>query len=264
MTAVGDSIGDDGRPDADETDQAGAGATVPRPFDRRADARAEASVPVEGGAAGQRPGGAVEAVEAVEAGSAREEDAAGAAGAVVGGEESVSAGGRALAEADRWVDERFDTLRGRPAADAVMYTATRVGEHGLVWLALAGVLLVQPARRRKAVRLLVWLGIESALVNGPLKRSIGRTRPEMVGEHAYKIRVQTSSSFPSGHSASSACMATLLSEGSRLWPLWWAAALTIALSRVHVRDHHASDVAGGLAIGTAIGLLGRRLGPRDR
>ncbi len=182
------------------------------------------------------------------------------------GETENRAGGamRAVAAFDDRVDEAFGPLRGRAVADRVFYTATIVGEDGRIWLAIAALLALRPASRRKALRLLIWLGVETVLVNGPLKGSIGRTRPEFDGEHVHKIRLQNTSSFPSGHSASSATVATILSEGSRLWPLWWAIALVIAASRVHVRDHHASDVVGGLAIGSAIGLAGRRLGPRDR
>ncbi len=182
------------------------------------------------------------------------------------GESENQAGGamRTVAAFDDRVDEAFAPLRGRALADRLFYTATIVGEDGRIWLAIAALLALRPAGRPKAMRLLVWLGVETVLVHGPIKRSVKRARPEFEGEHVHKIRVQTSASFPSGHSASSACMATILSEGSRLWPLWWAIALVIGASRVHVRDHHASDVVGGLAIGTAIGLAGRRLGPRDR
>ena len=171
---------------------------------------------------------------------------------------------RAVAAFDDAVDEAFAPLRGRTPADRIFYTATIVGEDGRIWLVVAALLALRPASRRKALRLLIWLGVETVLVNGPIKRSVKRPRPVFEGEHVHKIRAQTSASFPSGHSASSAAVATILSEGSRLWPLWWAIALVIAASRVHVRDHHASDVVGGLAIGTAIGLAGRRLGPRDR
>jgi len=43
------------------------------------------------------------------------------------------------------------------------------------------------------------------------------------------------------------------------WP-WWALfylfAVTIAVSRVGVRIHHASDVIGGAIVGTIMGLGG--------
>ena len=164
---------------------------------------------------------------------------------------------------DRWVDRRFDALRGRPVADRILYTASTVGEHGTIWLLIALVLVVRPPTRRRGLRLLLWLGIESAVVNGPMKMAVRRERPERPGERPHRLREQSTSSFPSGHSASSACMATLLAEGSRWWPVWWAVALTIAASRIHVRDHHASDVAGGLVVGVGMGLLGRRVGPHD-
>ena len=148
--------------------------------------------------------------------------------AVSAGEEPTARPGTAIeavAAFDDRVDEAFAPLRGRALVDRVFYTATIVGEDGRIWLAVAGLLLLRPPSRRKALRLLIWLGIETVLVNGPIKRSIGRARPEFEGEHVHKIRAQTSASFPSGHSASSATVATILSEGSRLWPLWWAIAL---------------------------------------
>lgn len=169
-----------------------------------------------------------------------------------------------VAQLDAAVDARFLALRGRPVVDRIMYTATIIGEDGRIWLAASALLSLRPATRRRALRALVWLGIETVLVNGPMKRSVRRERPVSPEQHAYVIRAQTSSSFPSGHSASSATVATILSEGSPLAPVWWAIALTIAVSRIHVRDHHASDVVGGLLIGTGLGMLGRRLGPRDR
>lgn len=171
---------------------------------------------------------------------------------------------RTVGAFDRWVDRRFDALRGRPVFDRVMYTATVVGEDGRVWLAVCALLALRPATRRRALRALVWLGIETVLVNGPMKRAVRRQRPESPEVHAHAIRVQTSSSFPSGHSASSATVATILSEGSPSAPVWWTMAVTIAVSRIHVRDHHPSDVAGGLLIGAGLGMLGRRVGPHDQ
>jgi undecaprenyl-diphosphatase len=53
-------------------------------------------------------------------------------------------------------------------------------------------------------------------------------------------------------------MATLLSEDGYA-PVWWTLAIAVGLSRVYVGVHHPSDVAAGLAVGTAIGLLARRV-----
>jgi membrane-associated phospholipid phosphatase len=40
--------------------------------------------------------------------------------------------------------------------------------------------------------------------------------------------------------------------------LLFTAATLVGVSRLHLRAHHASDVIGGAAIGTALGLIGRR------
>jgi membrane-associated phospholipid phosphatase len=56
----------------------------------------------------------------------------------------------------------------------------------------------------------------------------------------------------------------LLRDDDALWPLYYAAATIVAASRVHVRIHHASDVAGGIVLGIALGELARRLVPLDR
>ena len=44
-------------------------------------------------------------------------------------------------------------------------------------------------------------------------------------------------------------------------PLYYALATVVALSRIHTKIHHASDVAGGVAIGVALGHLARRMVP---
>ena len=38
----------------------------------------------------------------------------------------------------------------------------------------------------------------------------------------------------------------------------------VAVSRIHVRIHHASDVAGGLAVGLGLGAIARSLFPLYR
>jgi undecaprenyl-diphosphatase len=52
-----------------------------------------------------------------------------------------------------------------------------------------------------------------------------------------------------------------LSDDDALWPLYYSVAVVVAASRVHVRIHHASDVIVGAALGTAFGLVVRRVYP---
>lgn len=161
---------------------------------------------------------------------------------------------------DAKVDAAFEKLRGRPLADRIFYTASELGDFSLLWhtIGTANALRERPGLAG-AVRLSTALGIESALVNGLIKSRFRRERPlhELVRPH--RLRQPKTTSFPSGHASSAFMAATLLSEGSRLAPVYFALAAVIAASRVHVRIHYPSDVVGGAAIGLALGAAVRRL-----
>jgi undecaprenyl-diphosphatase len=164
------------------------------------------------------------------------------------------------AAVDRWFEQH---LRGRPIADTVMYTASALGDHGIIWLALA---LLQVRRRRAdwrlpLLRVAVGLGIESALVNGPVKWMFRRTRPVHLGPRPRPLRQPRTSSFPSGHASAAYFGAALLRDDDSLWPLYYVIAIVVAASRIHVRIHHASDVLGGMGIGIGLGELTRHLVP---
>jgi undecaprenyl-diphosphatase len=172
-----------------------------------------------------------------------------------------------VAAFDRVVDEAFQHhLRGRRLADSVMYGASALGDHGLLWLTVAG---VQALRRRASgdrswrqlVRLVVGISVESAVVNGPVKLLFRRSRPVTAVSPTWYLRQPRTSSFPSGHATSAFCAAALLRDGDPFWPLYYVAAAVVAASRVHVKIHYASDVAAGVLIGIALGELGRQLLP---
>jgi len=160
---------------------------------------------------------------------------------------------------DEHIDHRLGSVRGHSVLDTVMYGASWFGDDGKGWIALSALRSVRsPAPIHHFARHLAWLGIESAIVNGPAKSLVHRSRPTHELVHPRRLRRPSDSSFPSGHAASAATMATLLSEDG-LAPLWWGIALTVAASRVYVGVHHASDVIAGLAIGAAIGLAARHI-----
>jgi undecaprenyl-diphosphatase len=169
---------------------------------------------------------------------------------------------RRVAAFDAGVERAFDRLRGNPLADRVFYGASALGDHSLVWLLLGTLRGLRSERdRRAAVRLGLALGLESALVNVGIKSLFRRTRPPWELERPLRLRRPRTSSFPSGHATSAFTAAGLLSDQDRLWPLYYALAALVASSRVHVKIHHASDVLAGVAVGIALGRLGRRLSP---
>jgi undecaprenyl-diphosphatase len=146
-----------------------------------------------------------------------------------------------------------------------MYAATELGDHGVLWILLG---MAQAGRRhsnpewpRQLKRTAVGLGIESALVNGPVKMLFRRTRPVHEGPRPHRLRQPRSSSFPSGHATAAFFGAALLRDDDPLWPLYYAMAVIVAASRVHVKIHHASDVIGGVAVGVVLGEVARRMVP---
>jgi undecaprenyl-diphosphatase len=167
---------------------------------------------------------------------------------------------------DDRVDATFDALRGHPLADRIFYTASSLGEFGLLWvmLALVRALRGRPLDGRAATRAVVAVGVESIVVNAGIKSMFARPRPLAQVEHPYPFRQPLTSSFPSGHATAAFCAAVLLSDHDDLGPLYFSAAAVIAASRIHTKIHHASDVLGGVAIGTALGFVGRHLAPLQR
>jgi membrane-associated phospholipid phosphatase len=161
---------------------------------------------------------------------------------------------------DESVDRAFDQVRGKPWADKLFYGASEAANHSMLWHAIAwGRGIVFSGRRSEAAKLSVALGIESALINGPVKMLFRRERPVHETERPHALRVPLTSSFPSGHATSGFCAAMLLSRRSKAGPLYFVAAAIVASSRIHVRIHHASDVVAGAAIGVSVGYWLRRI-----
>ena len=104
---------------------------------------------------------------------------------------------------------------------------------------------------------LVAVGINSAVVNLPMKLASRRERPDREaagvpdGRH---VPMPTSTSFPSGHSASAFAFAGAVAGsipvlGAPLRGL----ATAVAYSRVHTGVHYPGDVIVGSVVGATIG-----------
>lgn len=169
--------------------------------------------------------------------------------------EAVAAAVAAIAAFDARVDAFFEErLRGRRAADVVMYGASALGEHSLIWLLVSGARAWRSGAGWKGlVKPAALLGAESLLVNGVVKSFFRRRRPGPVAPRPLPLRTPRSSSFPSGHASAAFFSAALLRGSRKTWPLYYALALVVSSSRVHVKIHHASDVVAGAALGAALG-----------
>jgi membrane-associated phospholipid phosphatase len=162
-------------------------------------------------------------------------------------------------EFDERVDAAFDGVRKNTVANRVFYAASEAANHSVLWHTLAWTQALITKDAKRAVKISVALGIESAIVNGPLKMLFRRERPEFSGDRPHKLRTPRTSSFPSGHATSGFFAARLLSEGHRGKSGFYALSAIVATSRVFVRIHHASDIIAGAALGDIFGRIAQRL-----
>lgn len=151
-----------------------------------------------------------------------------------------------------------------PSLDRGMSVLSRAANYSRLSMASAAVLALVGGRRGRqaAVQGLVSVAVTSAVVNVVVKRVGRRQRPNRAGEEvpiARQVRMPTSLSFPSGHSAAASAFAT--GVGNRLpvvaVPLH-ALAGAVGYSRVHTGVHHPSDVVVGSVLGTVLAQLATR------
>ena len=169
--------------------------------------------------------------------------------------------GETVAAFDRRVDALFDRLRGERYADRLFLTASSLGDWSLLWHLLGVARGIIRRRPDQVVALALALGFESLIVNQGIKRLFRRPRPTVDGADGLGVRAPSTSAFPSGHASSAAFAATLLIrwDGRRWAPLWATVAVLVAVSRIHVRIHHASDVVAGALTGHVLARTVRRL-----
>ena len=132
-----------------------------------------------------------------------------------------------------------------PLLDRPLRTVSAFANFSKPWFLAAGVIAVAggPQGRRAALTGVAAIGAASLVTNQPMKR-LGRRRSRPARhEHGVPeerwVPMPTSTSFPSGHSASAAAFAVAVSDvlpGLR-WPLR-AAAGVVAFSRVYTGVHY--------------------------
>ena len=163
-----------------------------------------------------------------------------------------------LAEVDRAI-YRAIAETPTPTLDAPLRRLSGLANDSGLWLAIAaGLFLVGGDRgRRAAVTGVAAIGVNSAVVNLPMKFASGRKRPdrEDAGVPSQRwVSMPTSTSFPSGHSASAFAFAAAVgAEMPALAVPLRALASAVAYSRVHTGVHYPGDVVVGAMVGTTIG-----------
>jgi undecaprenyl-diphosphatase len=148
-----------------------------------------------------------------------------------------------------------------PSLDRVMTRLTRAADHSKLSLAAAAVLSATRGRkgRRAACEGMASVAATSAVANLVIKPLGRRRRPDPAADDvplARQVRMPTSTSFPSGHSAAAFAFAT--GVGNVLPPEavpLRAIAATVAYSRVHTGVHYPGDAIAGALLGGAIAQI---------
>jgi diacylglycerol kinase family enzyme/membrane-associated phospholipid phosphatase len=171
---------------------------------------------------------------------------------------------RRLSSLDRKLVRAVSNLPGG-SHDDFFRRLSAAATKGKLWFGVAGVMALVPGKtRRAALHGVLAQGLASAVTNLVFKTLLPRTRP--LPEHLPVFRFvnpqPTSSSMPSGHSASAVAFALGVGMvrpalGAALAPV----AAGVAYSRVHTGAHWPSDVAFGSAIGAGAALVTRRWWP---
>lgn len=145
-----------------------------------------------------------------------------------------------------------------PALDVAMRRLSDSANRSLIWMAIAaGLSLTGATGRRAGARGLLAIGVTSAIVNLGVKPLSARRRPDRdeVGvPNKRHVSMPSSTSFPSGHSASAFAFATAVSRDDP----WLAIIIQflaggVAYSRVHTGVHYPGDTVVGALIGAGAG-----------
>ncbi len=184
----------------------------------------------------------------------------------------------------RLADQRaFDAVAAArlPGFEYVLPRLSRIADHSILWVGIAGGLAVtrRPRLRRAALRGAFAIGLASPFANIAGKQAFRRRRPiiELTGPTSpfsvrggtrisptrVRWRIPSSPSFPSGHSASAAAfaVAVAMEAPKRVSVPVAVAAAGVAFSRVYTGAHYPGDVLAGPALGTGAGLATRVIWP---
>ena len=141
--------------------------------------------------------------------------------------------------------------------DSLMILITKLGNLGMIWIAIGVILIFFNKYRRCGLFMLISLLATFLIGEGLIKNIVCRPRPFIENNNIQLlIEAPLSYSFPSGHSASSFSAAwTIIKFNKVLGILSIALAALIAFSRIYLCVHYPSDVIAGMLLGIIVSQI---------
>lgn len=145
----------------------------------------------------------------------------------------------------------------------VMTFITHLGDDGIIWIALALVLMIFKKTRKVGFAMAGALVCMTVCNNFILKNLFARPRPFNLEEwqnwfvFPELVSRPSSYSFPSGHTSSAFAAATALASSKKAKiavPAFLFAAL-MGFTRIYVHVHYCTDVLFGALLGVVYGLI---------
>lgn len=151
--------------------------------------------------------------------------------------------------------------------DPIMKFITKLGDFGLIWIALGIFMLFFASTRRVGLTVALSMISDIVLLNLILKNLFERVRPyEAIEGLTRIIPAESSFSFPSGHAghafATSVVMLIMLPKKYGIPAFIFACIM--AFSRLYVGVHYPTDVLAGCMVGTITALLSVKIMKKDK
>ena len=149
-----------------------------------------------------------------------------------------------------------------PFLDMIMPWITVLGDAGIFWMIVAGVLAITKKYRKIGFGMAIAMALGLLVCNVTLKPLVARIRPYDLQETLgvtinLLIEKQHDFSFPSGHTIASFEACTVILLGSRKLGIpATLLAILIAFSRMYLYVHYPTDVIASVILGTLFGVIG--------
>ncbi len=146
-----------------------------------------------------------------------------------------------------------DSIRN-PVMDAILVVYTTMGNAGILWIAVSGIMLCFPRWRRIGLLALISMLLCYCFNDVLIKNLVMRPRPlDTVEQLTVLVPPLSSSSFASGHTVSTFAAVNIYRRktSKMVAAALFFLAILMGFSRVYVGMHYPSDVLVGMIIGLA-------------